>query len=81
MAYLYCTPLQLLPTYGVETRETGRLKAVVQCIYCAREQGVLSSFYTLEGGNGSQEKKGTRHASQDAITRRFSTTIVRYVRS
>ena len=36
----------------------GTLDAVVQCIYCGREYGVISSLCILEGGNGLQEKEG-----------------------
>jgi len=36
----------------------GSLEAVILCIDCARQQGVLSSFDDLGDENGTQEKKG-----------------------
>jgi hypothetical protein len=46
--------------------KTGGLEAVVQCTYCASDQGVLSALYTLEGRNSPQETNGLRHAGQSA---------------
>jgi len=65
MANLSWTRQQLLSTFGAERRVYRDLEAVVQCIYCESEYGIISCLCTL-GVNSLQGNEGIRHASQNA---------------